>query len=95
MINIKHIADLANLTLSKKEEALYKKQLASVISFVSQLEEVDTKDVDLNKFHSDISNKMAEDNVLPSLSVEKVVSGSRDVYNNYFKVAIVLKNKII
>lgn len=95
MINIRHVSDLAGLQLTKKEEVLYSKQLENVITFVSQLNEVDTKDVDLNKFHSDISNRMSKDETKSSLDVSSVLSNSDSTYNNFFRIDIVLKNKII
>ena len=42
---VKRIAALARIALTKKEEALYEKELSSVLEFVAELERVDTSDV--------------------------------------------------
>lgn len=94
MINIKHLSNLANLTLTKDEEKLYLKQLEKVVSFVSHLEEVDTSGVTLSNTNN-INNIYSQDNIKPSLPIEDVLFNSKLKHNNLFKVDIVLKNKIL
>ena len=42
---VKHVAHLARLSLNDKELATYSDQLASVLSYIGKLNEIDTKDV--------------------------------------------------
>ena len=95
MINIKHVAKLANLKLTKKEEQLYKKQLGDVISFISQLSEVNTENVDLNATEKNLINVMSKDKCIDSLDRDSVMYNTNSKYNNFFQVDIVLKNKIL
>ena len=95
MINIKHVAKLANLVLTKKEELLYKKQLGDVISLISQLSEVNTEDVDLNTSENNLFNVTSKDFIRDSLDRDSVFYNANSKSNNFFKVDIVLKNKIL
>lgn len=95
MINIKHIAKLANLELSKKEELLYKKQLGDVISLISHLSEVNTENIDLNTSRNNLFNVMSKDFIRDSLNRDSVLYNANSKYNNFYKVDIVLKNKTI
>ncbi len=93
MINIKHLSKLAGLTLKKKEEQVFLKQLEEVVSFVSQLNEVDTSNVSLEEDKNTITNVYSDDTIKQSLSSDEVLFNSDSRYNNFFKVGMVLKNK--
>ena len=43
---VKHIADLARIKISKEEEENLKKDLSSILEYISQLNEVDTSNVE-------------------------------------------------
>lgn len=45
-MNIKHIASLARIKLTEKEEEKMKNELSSILSYVEQLNKVDTEGVE-------------------------------------------------
>lgn len=45
-MDIKHIAKLARIKLTEKEEEKFSKELSSVLDFINQLNEVDTSKVE-------------------------------------------------
>lgn len=83
---VKHIAKLANLTLTEEEVTKYGEQLSVVIEYIEQLEKVDTVGVEptfnvsgqLNVFHSD--------ETLPGLNQEEALFNSKDKKNGMFVV---------
>jgi len=44
--DVKHVAKLANLPLTDEEIKKFQEQLSSVVSYIDELQEVDTKDVE-------------------------------------------------
>lgn len=93
MIDIKHLAELSNILLTEEEEKLFKGQLEDIINFVSQLNEVETNN-ELATENKAV-NVLRKDIVKDSLTVEEVLRNTDSVYNNYFSVDLVLKNKLL
>lgn len=60
-IDVKHVAKLANLPLSSQEEEKYSRQLSKILDYVTQLNKVDTSDVEPTFNVSGLSNVMAKD----------------------------------
>ena len=46
MIDVKHIAKLARLGLTKEEEKKFEKELSAILDFVEKLKEIDTSKVE-------------------------------------------------
>jgi|WetSurSiteA1Bulk_404760.scaffolds.fasta_scaffold00723_6 aspartyl-tRNA(Asn)/glutamyl-tRNA(Gln) amidotransferase subunit C len=91
---IKHIVKLSELNLSSEEVEKYKSQLSAVVDFVSQLSEVDTKDVEPTSQTTGLINVLRPGNdIKASLGKEEILSGKDDTYNDYFKVKGVLEKK--
>lgn len=80
---IKHVAELARLDLSEAEVKKYGEELASILGYVGQLAEIDTKKVEATAQVSGLSNiwrldeakEWAEDEVEASLSQGKTEGG--------------------
>ena len=89
-INVKHVAKLANLPLSKDEEEKFEKQLSSIVEYVEQLNSVDTKDVEITSQITGLENVTREDDTTPSLPQEEAISNSKSTHNGLFKVKKVL-----
>lgn len=83
---VKHVASLAHLGLTKDEINKFQKQLSSILSFVDQLSEVETKEVIPTSQVTGLENVFREDKIMPSLSQEDVLFNAPDKYNGYFKV---------
>lgn len=92
---IKHIAKLANLEISEKEIEKYSKQLSSVVDYVGQLDEVETKNVTPTSQTTGLINVKRKDkiNLNNSLTVEESLLGTDETLNNYFKVKAILEEK--
>lgn len=60
---VKHIAELARLELSEEEIAKYGDQLTGILSFVEQLQEVNTDDVEPTAQVTGMENIFREDEV--------------------------------
>ena len=89
-INVKHIAKLANLPLSEKEEKKFEKQLSSILKYVAKLNKKDTKTVEITSQITGLENVTRADITSPSLFQEEALSNSKNNHNGMFKVKKVL-----
>lgn len=93
--DVLHVAKLAKLTLSKGEIEKFRKQLSEVISYISQLSEVDTKNTKPTAQTTGLENVKRDDGVRSedSLSQEEALSGTDKTHNGYFKVGAILEER--
>jgi len=84
------IAKLANLELKEEEVELFQKQLADILNFISQLEELDTEGVEpyIQEF---IETPMREDVPKPSLPREKALMNAPEKAEGFFVVPRVVE----
>lgn len=61
--DVKHIAKLARLNIDDAEVQTYAKELSAILDFVTQLQEVDTKDVEATAQITGLQNSFREDEV--------------------------------
>ncbi len=89
---VKHVAHLARLSLGAKELEIYSRQLASILSYISKLNEIDTANVTptshalptlKNVFRSDIPR--------PSLKPEEALKNAPAKDGNLFKVPRIIE----
>jgi len=92
-IDVKHVAKLANLPLSKDEEERFEKQLAETLEYVSVLNGIDTKDVEPTAQVTGLENITREDEPAPSLSQESALKNAKSTHNGFFKVKAILANE--
>lgn len=83
---VKHVARLAGLTLSKKEITKFQKQLSDILDYVAQLDEVNTSKAEPSSQVTGLENVFRDDKTAPSLSQEEVLSGAKEKHNNFFKI---------
>lgn len=83
---VKHIAKLARLSLSDREEALYTEQLGKIIEYFDELNAIDTSDVEPMSHALSISNVMRDDVIIPSPGHESLLRGAPDAENGFFRV---------
>lgn len=81
---VKHIAKLANLTLSEKEVEIFSGQLSETISYVEKLNELQTESVLPTSQTTGLINVFREDNVTPSFSQEQALGNAKKTYKGYF-----------
>lgn len=85
-IDVSHIAKLANLPLTKAEEELFSKQLSSTLSYVQQLDEVATKDIEPTAQVTGLINVFREDVVTPGFSQKEALKNAPEQYKGFFKL---------
>ena len=89
-INVKHIAKLANLPLSEKEEKKFEIQLSEILTYVEQLKSIYTKNVEITTQITGLENVTRDDKPSPSLSQDEALSNSKSNHDGMFKVKKVL-----
>jgi aspartyl-tRNA(Asn)/glutamyl-tRNA(Gln) amidotransferase subunit C len=91
---VRHVALLSRLALDDKEIAAYSGQLASILSYISKLNELDTKNT-LPTSHalSTLKNVFRKDMVKPSLSVGDALGNAPAKEGGFFKVPQVIEGK--
>ncbi len=93
-IDVKHVAKLANLTLTPEEESKFELQLSNILTYVEKLKEVDTKNVEQTAQVTGLENVKREDtNAQVSLSQEEALSGTKNKHNGFFKVKAIFEEK--
>ena len=80
------MAYLAKLRLSEKEIEKFRQQLSSILNYVDQLKELDTKNIEPTSQVTGLENVSREDKVLPSMSQEEALSNAKETYKGFFKV---------
>lgn len=92
-MNVKHVAKLANLPLTDQEIKQFEPQLEETLSYIDQLNEVDTKNVEPTSNLTGLKNIVDEDIAKPSLSQEQALSNTRAKQNGFIKVKGILDNE--
>jgi len=93
IIDIDYVSKLANLPLSNKEKALFKKQLKDVLSYISKLDEIDTNKVEPIAHIADLVNITRDDETSPSLSQEDALKNAPKIYNGFFEVDAIFEEQ--
>lgn len=90
--DVKRLARLARLTLTPDEESKFAHQLSESLSFVQNLQQVDTQSVPESFFTTDAVNVMAEDVVDESvmLTHEEALANAPESRKGYFVVKRIL-----
>jgi aspartyl-tRNA(Asn)/glutamyl-tRNA(Gln) amidotransferase subunit C len=92
--DVLRVAQLANLKLSEDEVEKFLPQLAKIIEYVSQLDEVDTSNVSPTSQTTGLTNVFRNDEIkTSSLNRDLALSGTEDVYNGFFKVPAILSER--
>ncbi len=84
--DVKHVAKLANLDLSKDDLSKFQRQLLEIVEFVGKVSEVKTENVEPTSQVTGLENILREDKVTPSLSQEEVLANAPRKYKGHFVV---------
>ena len=91
---VQHVALLSRLSLDDKELELYSKQLASILTYISKLNELDTKNVQPTSHAlSTLKNVFRKDVLKPSLLPEDALKNAPAREGGLFKVPQVIEGK--
>ena len=91
--DVKKVAKLANLSLSPEEKVLFQKQLSQILDYISQLQKVDTKNVEPTHHVTGMENVTRTDKVEPCLNQEQALSQAPATHNGFFKVPAIFPNE--
>jgi aspartyl-tRNA(Asn)/glutamyl-tRNA(Gln) amidotransferase subunit C len=91
LAEVEHIAELARLSLSDAEKALYREQLSAILDYAAVLQQVDTSAISPTATVLPLRNVMRPDRVEPPLPVEDVLANAPDVEEGCFRVRAVLE----
>lgn len=83
---VEHVAKLARLSVDEKEVELFQKQLSDILSYVEQLNELDTSQIEPTSHVLDLTNVLREDEVKPCLTREEALAGAPEPGEGYFHV---------
>lgn len=89
--DVRHVAELAKLELTEAEITLFADQLAAVLDYAAQLQEVDTADVSPTATVLPLRSVMRPDEVRPSLPVAEALANAPEQRHGYFRVHAVLE----
>lgn len=89
--DVEHVAALARLELSDEEKTLYTDQLNAILKYAEQLNALDTDGVEPTSHAVPLYNVLREDEVKPSLPLEKVMLNAPEEEDGQFKVPAVLE----
>jgi len=84
--DVQYVAKLARLEVTNEEVAKYTQQLANILQYVEQLNQLDTSNVEPLTHPLDMKNVFREDVVVPSLTQQEVLSNAPEPQSGHFKV---------
>lgn len=90
-MDIKQVADLARLNLRPEEKDKLSKDLESILAYVDQLQELDTKSVEPTSHVLPIENVFRKDEVCPSKVRDQVLEHAPKREGSFFKVPKVIE----
>jgi aspartyl-tRNA(Asn)/glutamyl-tRNA(Gln) amidotransferase subunit C len=90
--DVDRIAELARLTLTADERALFARQLADILAYAEQIQNVDTTGVAPTSHVGASTASLREDQERPGLPLEEALAAARDAdrHAGLFKVPRVL-----
>lgn len=89
--DVEHVAKLARLELSDEEKQQFTEQLNAILKYADKLNELDTEQVEPTSHVMKLTNVTREDQVKPSLPIEKVMLNAPDEEDGQIKVPAVLE----
>jgi aspartyl-tRNA(Asn)/glutamyl-tRNA(Gln) amidotransferase subunit C len=91
---VKHVAHLSRLELDEKELETYSGQLASILSYINKLNEIDTKNVTPTSHAiASLKNVFRKDVLKPSLDAKEVLKNAPSKEGAFFKVPQIIEGK--
>jgi len=93
--DVLHVAKLSNLKLTDEEIKKFTPQLSNIVDYISELSDVDTKNIDPVSQPLGLTNVLREDEVNSTniLSQEEALSGTDLTKNNLVEVPKILENR--
>ena len=90
-MDIEKVARLARLELSEEERETFGNQMEQILTYMEQLNRLDTTGVEPTSHAIPIYNVFREDEVKPSIPQEEVLAISPDEEDGHFKVPRIIE----
>ena len=90
-LDVEHIAQLARLALTDSEKEMFATQLASILSYVEKLGELDTSGVEPTSHVVTIGNVVREDKVRTSLAKDLALMNAPDRAGDFYRVPKIIE----
>lgn len=91
---VQHVAFLSRLELDGKELEAHSKQLTSILSYISKLNEINTKDVPPTSHPlTTLKNVFRKDKLKKSLGPDEALKNAPSREGSFFKVPQVIEGK--
>ncbi len=90
-MDIEKVARLARLELSKQEKEVLGNQLEQVLSYMEQLNRLETTGIEATSHAIPVYNAFREDETRPSLPKEEVLGIAPDQEDGHFKVPKIIE----
>lgn len=88
---VRHIANLAKLTLTAEEVKKIQEQLSAVLEYVSILSEVETTDVTATNQVTNLTNVSREDEISSSLPQKEALANAAKSHRGFFEIEAILE----
>jgi len=88
---VEHVAGLARLELTEEEKEMYTEQLNAILKYAEKLGTLDTDEIEPTDHAVPLANVLREDEVRPSLPLERVLLNAPDEEDGQIKVPAVLE----
>jgi aspartyl-tRNA(Asn)/glutamyl-tRNA(Gln) amidotransferase subunit C len=88
---IQHIAVLSRLNHSEEEKDLYGSHLSSILNYVDQLDELDTRETEPTSHVLSLSNVMRDDILVSSLPGEEALKNAPSRSENFYRVPRIIE----
>lgn len=83
---VEHVARLARLEITETEKEAFTRQLSDILTYVEQLNELNTEGVEPTATVLGQTNVFREDVARPSLPVEKALANAPETEDGFFVV---------
>lgn len=91
--DVSHTAKLANLPLKDDEIKKFEKQLAETLTYIENLQEIDTKKVQPTAHVTGLENVLREDKAEESLTQKQALSNAKKTHEGFIQVDNILDNE--
>ncbi|WP_347861437.1 Asp-tRNA(Asn)/Glu-tRNA(Gln) amidotransferase subunit GatC [Salimicrobium sp. PL1-032A] len=88
---VKHVANLARLSITEEEAQTFTKQLDDIITYAEQLNELDTEGVEPTTHVLDLKNVMRKDEPKEWINKEDALKNAPEQQDGQFKVPSILE----
>ena len=90
---VEYVADLARIQVSEAEKEQLSHQLSSILTYMEELNQVDTKGIGPMAFVVSQANVLREDEVCESVSQDKAVGNAPSTKDGMFQVPKIISER--